>query len=330
MILHNRMGREQLIARINSENFNRKTVSFYRYIRISEPQFFRDELYLALDAISCSGRIYVAHEGINAQMSVPEHHVDYFLKFLDSRTELKHMPLKWAVEDDGKSFLKLKIKVRKKIVADGLEDEVFDVTNVGKHLSPVEFHELSEREDVIVVDMRNNYESEVGHFKNAIRPDVFTFRDEVEMVVEHLQEQKDKKILLYCTGGVRCEKASAWMRHHGFTDVNQLHGGVIAYAQTIKQLGLKSNFIGKNFVFDERMGERITSDVIGKCHTCGAPCDDHINCAWNACHQLFIQCDACQAQMNNCCSDECRHKLEMHPQNNFPAMRSLGKSACSV
>lgn len=330
MILHNRLGREQLIARINSENFKRKTVSFYRYIRIPDPQLFRDDLYLALYGLGCFGRIYVALEGINAQMSIPEHHVDDFLRFLESRMELKQMPLKWAVEDDGKSFLKLKIKVRKKIVADGLEDDVFDVSDVGKHLSPVEFHELSAREDVIVVDMRNNYESEVGHFKNAIRPDVFTFRDEVEMVVEQLHDQKGKKILLYCTGGVRCEKASAWMRHHGFTDVNQLHGGVIAYAQTVKQLGLESRFIGKNFVFDERMGERITSDIIGKCHTCGSPCDDHINCAWNACHQLFIQCDACQAQMNSCCSEECRHELEMHPENNFPAKRSVGKSTCSV
>ena len=330
MILHNRLGRDQLIARINNEPFKRKTVSFYRYIRISDPQLFRDELYMSLDALGCYGRIYVAHEGINAQMSVPEHHVDAFLDFLDSRSELMKMPLKWAVEDDGKSFLKLKIKVRRKIVADGLEDEVFDVTDVGTHLSPVEFHELSASEDVIVVDMRNNYESEVGYFKNAIRPDVFTFRDEVEMVVSQLQDQKDKKILLYCTGGVRCEKASAWMRHHGFSDVNQLHGGVIAYAQTVKQLNLKSRFIGKNFVFDERMGERITADIVSKCHTCGNPCDNHLNCTWNACHQLFIQCDSCQARMNSCCSEECKHELEMNPENNFPAKKMVLSSACSI
>jgi len=228
MNLHNRMGRPQLLARINAESFRRRTLSFYRYVQISDPQSFRDELYLALDQFQCFGRIYIAHEGINAQMSVPEHHVDAFVSWLDSQSALAGMPIKWAVEDDGKSFLKLAVKARRKIVADGLEDTVFDVTNVGNHLSPLEFHELAGREDTIVVDMRNNYESEVGRFKNAICPDAFTFREEVEMVVDKLADKKDRKILLYCTGGVRCEKASAWMRHHGFTDVNQLHGGVIA------------------------------------------------------------------------------------------------------
>jgi UPF0176 protein len=313
MNLHNRMGRPQLLARINAETFRRRTLSFYRYVQIADPLSFRDELYLALDQLQCYGRIYIAPEGINAQMSVPEHNVDAFISWLDSQSALAGMPIKWAVEDDGKSFLKLAVKVRRKIVADGLEDTVFDVTNVGNHLSPLEFHELAGREDTIVVDMRNNYESEVGRFKNAICPDAFIFREEVEMVVDKLADKKDKKILLYCTGGVRCEKASAWMRHHGFTDVNQLHGGVIAYAAEVKQYHLESRFIGKNFVFDERLGERITHHVISNCHTCGEPCDTHLNCLWDPCHKLFIQCEKCRLAFNNCCSEGCRQSLAENP-----------------
>lgn len=309
MFLHNRLGREQLVERLRSEPFARKTLSFYRYIPIQDPLLFRDELYRAFDALHCLGRIYVASEGINAQMSVPEPHIERFIALLETFHELKRMPLKWAIEDNGQSFLKLKIKARRKIVADGIPDGVIDLQNIGTHLSPADFHELSGREDVLVVDMRNRYESEVGRFENAICPDSNSFREEVEWVVQHLAQSKNKKILLYCTGGIRCEKASAWMRHHGFKDVNQLHGGIIAYAAEMRQLGIPSRFIGKNFVFDERLGERITPDIIGRCHQCGAACDTHYNCHWDPCHKLFIQCDACREAYKACCSQDCKDKL---------------------
>ena len=309
MFLHNRLGPSELKARLQAEKFQRRTVSFYRYFKIENPQELRDDLYLAWDQLQCYGRVYIAQEGINAQMSIPEHFIDEFLAHLETVPGMENMALKWAVEDDGHSFLKLVIKVRPKIVADGLKDEVFDVTNVGNRLSPIEFHNLAQQDDVIVVDMRNRYESEVGHFEKAICPDVRTFREEVELVVDQLQNRKDQKILLYCTGGVRCEKASAWMRHHGFSDVNQLHGGVIAYTHEIKEAGLSSQFIGKNFVFDDRLGERITDDVISHCHQCGQPCDTHVNCAYDPCHKLVIQCDECAEKYSGCCSDECYHEF---------------------
>lgn len=310
--LYNRLSKDQLEARLKQEPFKRKTLSFYRYVHIEDPWRFRDQLYEALDGLQCLGRIYIAREGINAQMNVPETRLEDFLAFLMTQPELAHMPIKWALEDYEDSFLKLKIKVRPKIVADGLPDGAFDTTNVGNHLSPLEFHELVGRADVTVVDMRNYYESEVGRFEGALCPDVETFREEIELVVRTLAQKKDQKILLYCTGGVRCEKASAWMRHHGFSDVNQLHGGIIAYAQEIQQLGLPSKFIGKNFVFDQRMGERITPHVLSQCHTCGAACDTHLNCAWDACHKLFIQCAACQHKWQQCCSEAClQHQLKL-------------------
>ena len=302
--LINKLDREQLDARLAQESFKRITLSFYRYVIISNPQTFRNELYSALISMNCFGRIYVAHEGINAQMSVPEFEVERFKNWLNSLTELKDMPLKIAVEDDGKSFNKLSVKVRKQIVADGLFDNEYDVTNVGKHLSAKEWNQAMD-EKSIVVDMRNHYESEIGRFDNAILPKAETFREELPMILEELKDKKDKKILLYCTGGVRCEKTSAYLKHHGFTDVNQLLGGIIDYSRQIKEEGLENKFKGKNFVFDNRLGERISNEVISKCHQCGKSCDTHNNCINKGCNLLFIQCDECAASYNKCCSTIC-------------------------
>jgi UPF0176 protein len=309
MLLHNRLSKPELIQKLKSEPFKRRTFSFYRYLLVSDPMTFRDELYKAWSSFGCTGRIYIAHEGINAQMNVPEHNLEVLLTHMNQFPGLENMPIKWAIEDDGQSFLKLAIKVRPKIVADGLIDELFDTSNVGTHLSPMEFHQLVGNPDVTLVDMRNHYESEVGHFQGAICPQVETFREEVELVANQLSEQKDRKLLLYCTGGVRCEKASAWFKHLGFSDVNQLHGGIIAYASEMKQRGIKPKFIGKNFVFDERLGERITDDILSKCHQCGEPCDTHTNCAYNPCHELIIQCSKCAEKHNGCCSDKCHQLL---------------------
>lgn len=304
-LLYNRVDKKIMKERLMNETFKRITVSFYRYVIIAEPALLRDELFKLWSNLNIFGRIYIAREGVNAQMCVPEANWDAFKKHLDANDHFKNIPLKIAVDDDGKSFYKLAIKVRKKIVADGLDDNAFDVTNVGKHLTAEEFNKAMAEPDTIVVDMRNHYESEVGHFEGALLPQCDTFRDELPMVVEQLKDKKDKKVLMYCTGGVRCEKASAYLKHNGFKDVNQLYGGIIEYARQIKQTGLDSKFKGKNFVFDERVGERITDDVLSTCHQCDAPCDNHTNCENADCHLLFIQCDACKAKYNGCCTPAC-------------------------
>ncbi len=306
MLLHNRVNRKELEERLMNEPFQRVTVSLYRYIVVKNPQEFRDFLYRELSGLNCFGRIYVAREGINAQMSVPLHHKNDFVQLLDSIPELHQIPLKWAIDDDGKSFYKLTIKVRPKLVADGLPDGSYDVTNVGKHLTAVEFHEALNHPGTLVVDMRNHYESEIGRFENALCPDSDTFSEGIIKISEMLHDQKDKKILLYCTGGIRCEKASAYLKHQGFKDVNQLYGGIIEYANAIKQLQLPSKFIGKNFVFDRRLGEDIDGTVISRCHQCGAPANTHINCANNDCHLLLIQCDSCAEKFESCCSEGCK------------------------
>jgi len=309
--LHNRVNKEILKQRRAGEPFNRTTLSFYRYVIIDQLQSFRDEFYTQLNELNCFGRIYVAREGINAQMSVPSENLKAFLELLEKNVYLKNMPIKYAIEDDGKSFYKLIVRLKNRILADGLDDNAYDVTHVGKHLTALEFHELAAKEETLVIDMRNRYESEIGHFENAVCPEADTFREEIQMVTEEFKDQKDRKILLYCTGGIRCEKASAYFKHLGFRDVNQLHGGVIEYAQQIKKAGLQSRYIGKNFVFDNRMCESIDHRVVGKCHQCGAPADTHVNCANDACHLLFIQCAVCAEKYDRCCSVECQQFIQL-------------------
>ena len=328
MELCNRIDKKILKEWIKADPTPRTTISFYRYVNIADPKTLRDELYLAWNELGVLGRIYIAKEGINAQFSVPSDHLESFRKHLDSYDEFRDMPLKIAVEDDGKSFYKLVIKVKKKIVADGLNDDAFDTTNVGRHLTAKEWNEYLEKEDTVVVDMRNHYESEVGHFKKAILPDVDTFREELEYVKKELKDRKDKKVLLYCTGGVRCEKASAYLKSEGFQDVNQLYGGIIDYARQIKANGLENKFRGKNFVFDERVGERITDDIISECHQCGAPCDRHVNCKNDACHLLFIQCEECGERFEGTCTPRCQEITKLPLDQQKEIRRGAAKTDC--
>ncbi|MEN7551158.1 rhodanese-related sulfurtransferase [Rapidithrix thailandica] len=311
MELYNRVNREVLKQKLQLSDEKRVTISFYQYWNLNNPQLFRDHLYLKFSEVGVYGRIYVAKEGINAQISVPENNLEQFKQYLAEITFLNGIRLNVAVDDDGKSFYKLKIKVKEKILADGLNDESFDVTNKGKHLSAEEFNQLTDQDDTVLVDMRNHYETEVGHFENAICPDVDTFRDSLPIVEEILEGQKDKNLVMYCTGGIRCEKASAYFKHKGFENVYQLEGGIIKYAQDISKKGLKNKFKGKNFVFDERLGERISEEIISKCHQCGKPCDDHTNCKNEACNLLFLQCEECAEKYENCCSKECQEVIHL-------------------
>lgn len=321
MQLYNTLSAEERARLIDEAGQERLTLSFYAYAKIEDPKKFRDDLFIAWNALDALGRIYVATEGINAQMSVPAENFEAFRDTLEVYDFMKGIRLNVAVEQDNHSFLKLTIKVRNKIVADGLNDETFDVTNKGIHLKAQQFNNMLEDPDTIVVDFRNHYESEVGHFEGAITPDVENFRESLPIINEQLQDFKeDKNLLMYCTGGIRCEKASAYFKHQGFKNVYQLEGGIIEYARQIKEENIESKFIGKNFVFDHRLGERITDDIISQCHQCGKPCDNHTNCANDACHLLFIQCDECKAIMENTCSTEC-HEIIHLPEEEQVARR---------
>jgi UPF0176 protein len=315
-VLHNRVSQAELKKLLYAETEHRTTISFYRYFPVNDPKQFRDHLYKALNALKVFGRIYIAGEGINAQVSVPDSLLESLKVFLHSVEPLNEIRLNIAADDNGRSFWVLKIKIREKIVADGITDPSFSMENKGRYVNALQMNELLEEEDTVVIDMRNHYEYEVGHFERAIEIPSDTFREQLPMAVSMMQEKKDKPIIMYCTGGIRCEKASAYMLHNGFKNVFHLEGGIINYAREAKAGGLKSKFTGKNFVFDDRLGERITEDVIAKCHQCGRAADTHTNCKNDGCHLLFIQCETCAVQYDGCCCTECQtmYKLPLEQQ----------------
>ncbi len=312
-VLHNRVSQSELKKRLYEEKEPRTTISFYNYFLVKDPALFRDDLYIKLTALQVFGRIYIAHEGMNAQVSVPDSNVEKLRECLSAIEPLDGIRLNIAVDDTaktdssakGKSFWVLKIKVREKIVADGITDPLFSMEQKGRYVNAKQMNELLRHDDTIVIDMRNHYEYEVGHFDKALEIPSDTFREQLPMAVEMMKENKDKNIIMYCTGGIRCEKASAYMLHHGFENVFHLEGGIINYAKQAREAGLESTFIGKNFVFDDRLGERITPDIIAKCHQCGQPADTHTNCKNDGCHLLFIQCESCAGKFDGCCSAEC-------------------------
>ena len=307
MQLYNKLSAKERAELIDNAKENRLTLSFYQYAKIGNPEVFRNHLFINWNTLDVLGRVYIAHEGINGQLSVPADRFNEFKIHLDNISFLKGIRLNIAIEQDNKSFLKLKVKVRNKIVADGLNDHTFDVTDIGVHVDAQKFNRLIEDQKTVLVDMRNHYESEIGHFKNAIRPDVDTFRDSLDIIEDDLKEHKtDRNLVMYCTGGIRCEKASAYFKHKGFKNVYQLEGGIIEYTRQIKSEGLENKFLGQNFVFDDRRAERISPDVIANCHQCGNAFDTHTNCANESCHLLFIQCEECEETMENCCSDDCK------------------------
>ena len=309
-VLHNQISNKELKKRMLEETEPRATISFYKYFHIDDPQQFRDDLYLKFHGINVLGRVYIASEGINGQISVPKNKKDAFIEVIyNAHPALNGIRLNEALDNDGKSFWVLRMRVRNKIVADGIDDLSFNPSNTGKYLSAKDYNKLSEQANTIVVDMRNSYEYEVGHFKNAIEVPAQTFREQLPMAVEMLKDYKDKNIVMYCTGGIRCEKASAYMLHNGFNNVYHIEGGIIEYVRKARQEELPVKFIGKNFVFDERLGERVTDDIIAKCHQCGEPSDEHTNCANQECHDLIIQCEKCAEEFNGCCSEQCKTVL---------------------
>ena len=312
MQLYNKLSAEERARIIDENSQERITLSFYKYFKLGNPKVFRDHLFMTWSKLDILGRIYIANEGINAQLSVPKENINEFKETLLDIIPLNKIRLNFALEHYSKSFLKLTIKIRKKIVADGLDDKTFDVTNIGKHLDAENFNKMLNDSNTVCIDMRNHYESEIGFFKGAIKPNVDTFRESLEIIDNELKKNgSERNYLMYCTGGIRCEKASAYLKHKGLKNVYQLEGGIIEYSRQVKEKKLKNNFLGKNFVFDERRGERISDDIVSNCHQCGEPCDTHVNCSNEACHLLFIQCERCRQRMNNCCSDECMNIIEL-------------------
>lgn len=324
-VLHNRVSRKLLKEKALKDTTPRTTISFYCYFPIEDPAQFRDEWYKVLHPLGVMGRIYIAREGINAQVNCPNEQFDTLRDFIYKHSPLQNLRLNKAVDENCNAFYVLDIKVRKNIVADGISDAGFSMTQKGRYVDARQFNEMVKDPSTLVIDMRNHYEYEVGRFHNAIEIPSDTFREQLPMAADMFKEDKEKNIIMYCTGGIRCEKASAWMLHKGYKNVFHLEGGIIHYINQVREKNLDNHFVGKNFVFDERLGERITEDIISQCHTCGKPCDTHINCRNTSCHLLLIQCEECQSALDACCSTECQDFIQLTVEQQREHRKGLNK-----
>jgi len=294
-MLYNQISNKNLRTCMFSNIESRITVSFYKYFFIINPKQFRDIFYYKLNKIRVFGRVYIASEGVNAQISVPILYFEEMSKIIySSHPELEQIHLNTSInEDKNYSFWVLRMKVRPRIVSDGITDPAFNLDRVGHYLNAEEVNIMSTDSNVLFIDVRNYYEYEIGHFINAISIRSKTFRDQLKRIVEIFRFYKKRKIVVYCTGGIRCEKASAWLLYHGFKYVYQVKEGIIGYVKYARKREIPIRFIGKMFVFDERFREEVTSDIISRCYQCGNICDIHKNCYNNYCHALFIQCQDC-------------------------------------
>ena len=244
--LYNQKSKDLLVKKLESEDFNRTTCSFYKYVTIVDPIIFRDKIYEKFNNLEILGRVYIAEEGMNAQISVPDKNWGLFLKLISSLRLLYDVDIKTAI-NDGISFHKLIVKVKIEIVAYNIPKDKFNMDVVGEHLNTKQFNEAIENPNTTVIDMRNIYESEVGQFSSAEIPQVEKSKDLLPEVRKMLKGREHHQVLLYCTGGIRCEKASSFLINEGIKNVKQLQGGIIQYAHDIKKEGLLSKFLGKNF-----------------------------------------------------------------------------------
>ncbi len=282
---------------------------YYKYVTIEDPEAFAKEHLAYCKKLGVKGRILVAREGINGTLSGTVEQTDAYISMMRSVPLFRDLVFK-IDEHEGHAFHKIFVRPKKELVTFRLEEDVDPNRLTGKHLKPKDFYEKLQREDVIVLDGRNNYEYDIGHFRGAIRPDVESFRDFPEWIRQNLSEYKDRPILTYCTGGIRCEKLSGFLLQEGFKDVSQLEGGIVTYGQDPEVKGRL--YDGKLYVFDERISvpvNRTDEDiVVGRCHHCGKPEDRYINCANDLCHLQHICCEECEEEHNRFCSKECEEE----------------------
>lgn len=295
---------------------------YYKFVPIEDHEAFAAEHLKFCKELGLKGRILVAPEGLNGTVSGTVEQTNKYMEEVKKDPRFADMVFK-IDEADGHAFKKMFVRPREEIVTFRVEG--VDARKTGKYYSPKEFYELLQQDDVIVVDGRNDYEYDIGRFRNAIRPDVKSFREFPEWIKENLSQYKDKKILTYCTGGIRCEKLTAWMIDEGFEDVGQLHGGIVTYGKDPEVKGRLWD--GKCYVFDERISVPINQTeedvVVGKCHHCGKAEDRYINCANPWCNLQHVCCEECEVEHHHSCSKEC----EEHPDNRYLAQKRLDPEA---
>lgn len=310
-ILHNYISKKELKNNILLKNEPRLVLSFYKYFYIKELESFRDEIYKNFFEYKILGRVYISHEGINAQISIPIYIYSMFKKFLyQFNPVLNGLRINKTFHTNNvNAFWLLSVKIKKRIVNDGIKNPLFLFKNVGTYINAEKVNLMLNDKNTIFVDMRNSYEYKIGHFPNALEIKSNTFREQLKNVIKVMQYAKNKNIVMYCTGGIRCEKATSWMIFNGFKNIYHIEGGIIGYVNQAKKKRLPILFKGSNFVFDNRMIEKISEDIISVCKQCNKPSDNYVNCAFNLCHLLFIQCFNCSINFKNCCSFNCMKSI---------------------
>jgi UPF0176 protein len=301
----------------HDSNFKFRVLLYYKYVHIANHENYARLHHNFCRALGIKGRILIAEEGINGTLSGTKEQSDAYMYSMKMDPRFKDMDFKIDKVSEH-AFKKLYVRPKKEIVTLNLEKDIDPNEITGKHLRPKEFYDAMNKEDVIIIDARNDYEYDLGHFKNAIRPGIRNFKEFPLWVKRNAGKFKDKKILTYCTGGVRCEKFSGLLLKEGLEDVSQLKGGIINYSKDPETRG--SMFEGKCYVFDERISVEVNFSegytLIGKCYHCGKPHDRYVNCAHLSCHFQFICCEDCEIKRKRSCSKECE-EAEDHEFHNL-------------
>jgi len=287
-------------------NNDYRILLYYKYVPISDPEAFTAEHLQFCKELGLRGRILIAEQGINGTVSGTKEQTDSYMAAMHGDPRFSDLLFK-IDEADGHAFRKLFVRRKKELVTLRYDTPLDPNVDGGKRLTPKQFYEKMNGEDVLILDGRSDYEYDLGHFRGAIKPDLKTFREFPEWIRENMAEHKDKPILTYCTGGIRCEMLTAVLKNEGFKDVYQLDGGIVTYGQDPEVQG--RGFDGNCYVFDERVSVRINRTdehvLVGECHHCGTKTDRYINCADDTCHLQHLVCDACEAEHRGYCSAEC-------------------------
>jgi UPF0176 protein len=290
-----------------------RVLLYYNYVTIENPEEFASEHLAFCKELGLKGRILVANEGINGTVSGSVEQTQSYMDTMKKDPRFSDMVFK-IDESDTHAFKKMHVRPRKELVTLRLEDDINPHEVTGKYLSPKEFFEAMQQEDTVVIDARNDYEYDLGHFRNAVRPDIKTFRDLPDWIRENKEAFKEKKILTYCTGGIRCEKFSGWLLEEGFEDVSQLHGGIVTYGKDPEVQG--ELWDGQCYVFDARIAVPINQKdhvIVGKDYFTGEPCERYVNCANPECNKQILCSEENEHKYMRSCTDDCR----VHPRNMY-------------
>lgn len=280
---------------------------YYLYVPLEDPERFAHEHRALCERLSLEGRILIAAEGINGTVSGPREATREYMRVMREDPRTSAMEFK-VDEADGHVFSRLSVKLRDEVVTLGLGEEDLKPWNLtGEYLDPAAWRDMMDDENAVIIDARNDYEWELGRFEGALLPEVASFRDLPGWIREHRSELEGRKIMTYCTGGIRCEKFSGFLKQEGFPEVYQLHGGIVSYGKDPGVRGEK--FEGKCYVFDERIGVAVNrtggATVVSRCRHCGVPSDRYVNCAWKPCNERHFSCDACEREHARYCDRAC-------------------------